>query len=408
MSGGAWAKIWAVAELLLKQLVRIIAFLWIRDRKLVACGAWSGKVYGDSPKYLVEYILTNSDLKVVWIGNESVRAQLPKTNRVRFARMGSLRASLALLRARTWVCCISIEWDLTTWPLEGRALLINTWHGYSFKRNGGGTAAAAHGPRASLAGRIFKRLGLHRRPWLMIGGERDAEKLLAGDPLYFRADRILRTGTPTNDFLLARNRDEGYKRALREKYSRIIGFDPKKKIVTYLPTWRNSGTSLFSFYRLDDGAQEKWRCMLEDLNAVLIEKHHYRTLETYPVVGLSRCSIPISAEKQHEIDTNELLLITDVLISDYSGTYQDFGILGRPCIHFMYDLDDYINNCSGLVDGWRDMLAGPMIQGESELLEIVRSNLKSPCYAPAAGYEKTVAYQKGKACESVLKMIERC
>ncbi len=393
--------------LAIKQLVRVIAYLWPRDKKLVAFGAWYGKMYNDNPKYFLEHLLANTDFKAVWIGDEVIREKLPKSNRVRFVRKDSLAAAFALLRAKTWIFCISIEWDLTTWPLEGFATLVNTWHGYSFKRNGAMTASERGAPRATLSGRIVRRLGLHTRPWLMIGGERDAEKLLAGDPLYFRKDRILRIGTPTNDYLIKGDQDESLKRSLREKYAKIIGFDPAQEIITYLPTWRTDPAQLFSFYSLPEGEQKKFASILHAHNAVLIEKHHYRTLEAMPIVGESTCSIPISAEKQKLIDTNELLLISDILISDYSGTYQDFGVLKRPCIHFVYDLENYCAMSSGLVDGFENMYAGPAVNDIDTLTNELEKTLQQPRFIPASGFADTCKYQTGHACEQLLEFIRK-
>ena len=393
--------------LLLKQLSRAFAYLVPRRRDLVVLGAWCGDRYADGPKFLAEYLLEKSELNLVWIGKPAVRESLPQHRRLSFAEMGSWAAFWALLRAKTWVCCISIEWDLTTWPIEGSARIFNTWHGFGIKRDGNDTKEARQRQgKASLAGRIVRFLELHKCPWGLVGGEQDVGQLLRVCKGYFRADQMLRVGTPPDDYLLNHKHDADLIRLIRGKYEKLLGIGADKKIVTYLPTWRNSGVKVFSFYGLPEEKQEKWRQMLAEQNAVIVEKHHPRTLMEFPMVGESRCSIPISLGMQKKIEVYELLLVTDILISDCSGAYKDFGVLKRPCIHFMYDLDDYADNCSGLVEGWRDMLAGPLVLDEPTLVDVVRSGLQNPRYEPAFGYEKTVEYQKGKACESVLKMIE--
>ncbi len=391
---------------LLKQIVKPIAWLWPRDKKLIAIGAWMGKSYGDNPRYLTEYLLENSDLRIVWIGNYLVREKLPVSPRLQFRLKGSLNAALSLLRAGVWVCCISIEWDLTTWPLEGRAKLINTWHGYSIKQ-GGNKMGNVASRKASFFGFLVRRLTLHKKPWVTVGSERDVEKLLRCDKDYFSADRIYRIGTPTNDYLICNQANETLKDCLRKKYSELFGFNPEVRIITYLPTFRKEGKKVFSFYGLDKDHQKAWREMLSSNKAVIIEKHHPRTLEEFPTVGASICSLPISADKQRYVDVYELLLITDILITDYSGAGQDFGVMKRPCLNFMYDLEDYLFNCSGLLDGWEDMVPGPLVKTEEELFKAVADNLNAPCFEPAAGYARTCEYQTGHSCEKLLEFIKK-
>ena len=283
------------AVLFVKQIARVIAYLWPRDRNMVVFGAWMGKNYGDSPKYFAEYLLENTDFKLVWIGDESICGRLPQNSRLTFKRKGSFSAALSLLRAGTWVCCISIEWDLTTWPLEGFAKLVNTVHGYSLKKGG---EEASRNRKAHFLGWLARKLSMHRKPWGLVGSEKDVRKLLMYDADYFAANKMMRIGSPTVSWLIKNRCNSILIEKLKGKFARLIGFDPKSKIVSYLPTWRANGGRPFSFYSLDDGRQKKWKEMLERNNAVLVEKLHPRSLESYPVVGVSMCSFPVSAEKQ--------------------------------------------------------------------------------------------------------------
>src|SRR5699024_1324780 len=44
-----------------------------------------------------------------------------------------------------------------------------------------------------------------------------------------------------------------------------------------------------------------------------------------------------------EIQTNEIVSITDLLITDYSSVFFDFLVTERPIIHYVNDIDDYSN-----------------------------------------------------------------
>ena len=47
-------------------------------------------------------------------------------------------------------------------------------------------------------------------------------------------------------------------------------------------------------------------------------------------------------------NVNELYWISDILISDYSSAFFDFGLLGKPMFCYAYDYDEY-NNSNGLL-----------------------------------------------------------
>ena len=77
---------------------RLLSCVVPRDGRLCVAGSWMGEMYGDNPRYFVEYLLGHSDLRVVWVGKEHVRDKLPKYPHLKFARLGSLRAVCAASR----------------------------------------------------------------------------------------------------------------------------------------------------------------------------------------------------------------------------------------------------------------------------------------------------------------------
>ena len=59
----------------------------------------------------------------------------------------------------------------------------------------------------------------------------------------------------------------------------------------------------------------------------------------------------------NEIATNEVLGVTDVLVTDYSSIFFDFLATGRPVVFFTPDLDEYAGYRGFYLD--RDELPGP-------------------------------------------------
>ena len=106
------------------------------------------------------------------------------------------------------------------------------------------------------------------------------------------------------------------------------------------------------------------------------------------------------------LDMHKRSLTSDILISDYSGACQDFGVLQRPCLLFAYDLEEYMKDCSGFVDGWENALVGPIVRTEQDLLDAVERNLKAPSFSPTPGFAETVRYQTGHCCEKVVELMK--
>lgn len=396
----------SILELIGLLLLRGIAYIWPRRTKSVVIGCYGGELYIDNPKYLLQYLLKNTKLRITWIGKDYVRDQLPQNDRLSFATKGSLVAFWRLLNAKTWICCQAINVDLTTLPILGRAKCIDLWHGIPIKYIGMQTPnLRKSGLKATLMGNLYQKATQNLKSWLVVANSRMIDLLCVGVPSRYGKERILPVGTPRNDFLINSSHDEDLKVMLRRKYSALLGFDVKKKMVLYLPTWRMRGDCIFAFYNQTLEIQHAWKEMLDERGAVLIEKHHWGTYLRYPTLKDSVCSIAIPAEKQRLVDVQELLLIADVLISDYSGAYIDFALLKRPVIHFAHDLEEYSNEDSGLAYNLKDVAAGPIVYDLLDLKDKVDHALKNPEFIPAKDFGQLVEYETGCAASHIARFI---
>ena len=167
-----------------------------------------------------------------------------------------------------------------------------------------------------------------------------------------------------------------------------------------------SGDDVFTFYNQDLSVQKEWKLLLNEFDAVLIEKHHWGTYSKHPILTPSQCSITVSADQQRDIDIQELLLITDVLISDYSGAYIDFALLKRPVIHFAYDLELYQSKDSGLAYDINDVAAGPIVKSKEGLKIEVEKALSNAKVSTAKDYYSLVMFEQGSASRKIVEFIE--
>ncbi len=158
--------------------------------------------------------------------------------------------------------------------------------------------------------------------------------------------------------------DEGYiaskKAKLYEMYPQLIG----KKVLLYTPTYRGFSDRADSSHFMDfDGLLDR----LDDSYMVILKKH--------PSMKSSSFNPPSEHNQSRFMDlskanVNDLMLISDILINDYSSTFFEFALLGKPVIFLAKDLHDYIDS-RGFYFDFKDFVPGPICMDEETLAENV-------------------------------------
>lgn len=69
---------------------------------------------------------------------------------------------------------------------------------------------------------------------------------------------------------------------------------------------------------------------------------------------------------------NDLFLVTDILVTDYSSTPFEFSLLNKPIIYFMYDLKRYSKK-RGVIGDYLDEMPGPITYSTDELIKVIKS-----------------------------------
>ena len=72
-------------------------------------------------------------------------------------------------------------------------------------------------------------------------------------------------------------------------------------------------------------------------------------------------------------EVNELCLVSDLLVTDYSSVMFDYALLGRPMIFYMYDLEYYRDASNGFYFDPEEVLPGPIVRTQEALYAAVRS-----------------------------------
>lgn len=156
---------------------------------------------------------------------------------------------------------------------------------------------------------------------------------------------ILKVGYPRTDILYSRNNENDINE-LKEK----LGLPLDKKVILYAPTWR-----LRDKFDLEIDLKSFKKSLSDDY--VLILRTHHFTGSGSNQFDNDDFVYDFSEYNSME----ELYLVSDILISDYSSAMFDYAILDRPIILFAYDLEDYTKNIRGIYLDLEEIKPGPVL-----------------------------------------------
>ena len=175
-------------------------------------------------------------------------------------------------------------------------------------------------------------------------------------------ERLIETGYPRNDLL-----SDPHKEEIAIELKKKVGIPLDKKVILYAPTWRdNSYVSAGYTFELKANFR-KWKEILGE-DTIVVFKPHYLIINTFkddPELDGFLYSIPAQAE------INELYVISDILITDYSSVFFDYAILKRPIYFYMYDLKEYATDLRGFyLDIHKDIPGEICMDEETMLMDI--------------------------------------
>ena len=407
------------ARLLLDTLLVPLVVLVPRNRRKIVFGAWSGKQFGCNPKYLFDYVARRGGFKCVWVGNAALRGEVMKVPNAHFAAKGSLAALWHCLTAGFYASNVQWRDDIIDMPSCHRIVMLYLTHGYLDKKIGD-TQFRGNGPMDGAVGncgpfRRMLKLAQNRlyaflyqqKAWFSISSPQYEDVRLASYPSRYSRERTLRCGIPRADFLIHNAGNADLKRRLKEKYAAVIGAPVDKKWYVFVPTWRHEKKYLYSF--ATSPRMKDFERLLESQGAVLIEKQHPKTLADMPILSESSRSIfCVTPEQALKIDTQELLVACDRLITDYSSVYYDFVLMNRPVIHYIYDYDHFMNLDMGFLFDIKDYGGGPFAEAEEELLKCLSlSDDELLRQRNPATKEKQLTYETGHSCEGYYALLEK-
>lgn len=209
--------------------------------------------------------------------------------------------------------------------------------------------------------------------------------------------KIVRCGSPRNDILF------NYTTDIIKRVKADLEIKDTCKVVMFAPTLRRKNTSEGSKQKIE---QLDLLALLNDLDAQTGESW-ICLVRAHPGVKdleLEKTDDRIINVSNHE-DMADLLLISDVLITDYSSSAGDFALLNRPIILYQPDREKYYKEDRSL---YFDMDDSPYIVAYNTK-EIVKYICETNSETTFENCKKILdfykTYEKGNASETVAKII---
>ena len=175
-------------------------------------------------------------------------------------------------------------------------------------------------------------------------------------------EKIKEYGYPRNDYLVNITNEEIDK--LKIKYN----IPTDKKVILYAPTWRDNKFNEKGYIYELKVDFNKWKDMLGD-EYVVIFKPHYLISNKFKDIKLDNFLFSFD----ENVDINELYVMSDLLITDYSSVFFDYAILNRPILFYMYDLEEYRDELRGFYLDINKELPGKITIDEDELLSVIKN-----------------------------------
>lgn len=312
----------------------------IKNNKVVICN-YIGKGYGDNGKYICEELIKDGVYDIVWAVSDK---NIIIPNGIRKVRIGSVGFIFEMVTSKIWIDnCRKFDYVIKR---KGQ-YYIQSWHGdigpKKIELEAINTLPASYIKQSKHDSSMID---------LMLSG---IQYFTDRIPEVFGFNgEILKCGYPRRDIFYKKDNQ------LTSHIKRNLGIDEDCKIVLYAPTFRDKLTD-DSVYNLP------WSKVLE----ACVKRFGGKW------IGISRMHPNISYLAKQYVnsdvidvtdyeDMQQLMLISDICISDYSSSIFDFCITKKPGFYYAVDYQQYKMSRDVLFE--LDQTPFPLAQSEEELI----------------------------------------
>lgn len=306
---------------IIKSNILVLIFYLFRifpiSRNKIVVNSYRGMGYYGNPKYIIENLLSkNTDCKIIWLTSCS-RSIIG--NSIKVVPYHTLRSIYHLVTARIWIDnCRKDYWTRK----RKKQFYIQTWHG-------------GIGPKRvekDIIGKISNEYILGA-----INDSKMADLFISNSEyltniykecFWYDGD-FLEKGLPRNDVLLSNKVD-----LISKNIRKVLNISNSTKVILFAPTFRKDFD--ISHHKIDFSDLVDFLDSNTNFNWVVL-------LHLHPNLYKKSTSFKYSEKliNGNNFDTQELIIASDVLITDYSSIMFDFALTRKPVFLYAHDMVDY-------------------------------------------------------------------
>lgn len=343
---------------------------------------FGGRGMGDDPKYIALYIKEHyPDVKLIWLLADM---NTPMPDGITPVFIYSRKARYHLYTAKIWVDNIK---SFRKTPKRKGQFYLQTWHDCI-----SGLKQSEARIEQLLNADYVRAAKFDASITDLMYSDNDMTKSLFENYHWYQG-KVIKCDKPRASVLL--NPPIG----LREKVFYELGINQDKKIVLYAPTFRATNDTFFFVWDYDK--------VLSMLNSkfggdfVMLLRLHPNFAKMSSKLRYSEKVIPASDYP----DMQELLTISDVLISDYSGCMLEYAITRRPIFAYGVDLEKYMNDERGLIFDLDELPFNISTSQKDLCLSIQEYDEKNYCTKLKSFYEKIGFEDTGNGCQQISELL---
>ena len=232
---------------------------------------------------------------------------------------------------------------------------------------------------------------LYHRDYDLVTVSGEASRVAFASAFNIPVERLQNVGVARTDMYFDEEQLKQIRERIYEKYPNLAG----KQVILYSPTFRDRGSGTKSTFRPPiDFAK-----LSEDLlpNQVLVLTPH--PVMTEPIVRGDYDNVL----EIRDIPTGDMMIASDMLITDYSSVMFEYALLRKPMGFFCYDYDDYDRDFYMDFD---NELPGPLLRTQEELTEYLRQDEHPLMDDFENFYNKYMGACDGHSTERIVALIK--
>lgn len=368
---------------LIEGLLLPFRLLKIKQNRVVLL-SWMGYKFAGNPKYIAIELESSSKLEIYYAVKKR-EIDIEKAHpRINFIKFGSVKYFYIVMTSKVFV---TDGGGVAYIPFRKKQFVINTWHG--------GGAYKKIGLPALGNTELVKRFVRNdsKKYNVYLSSSRRFSEIFEASKLIDR-DIFAEVGMPRNDVLINGNCD------MLSHTKQVLGIEGKK-VVLYAPTFRDYSENpyIWGMPQFDIDVEGVIHRLKEKMGGEWI--FLYRG---HPNVGNINANFTNVMDITQYEEMQDLLLIADVLITDYSSSMWDFALTNKPGFIYATDIEEYckFRDFESPMEDW----PYPVSRNNSELLSAINNYEEEKALAKIEKHLKMLdCKETGYATEYVSRLI---